>query len=111
MRRHRFGRIATVVAAAYLVAVLGLAVAALVIGDIASLWRFVAYLGGSIADGIQPRPWLIVLLALFAAVQVWACQQVLRGRLRGAPARHGREAGLLRAMAYPSPGDKTTTYR
>ncbi|MFC4111297.1 hypothetical protein [Nonomuraea zeae] len=100
MRRYRFGRIAAVVAAAYLLAVLGLAVFAVAAGDVGPLWRVVAYPGVFIAGELRPWPWLVGLLVLVAVVQAWAYWQLLRGRLRGTPAGHGREAGLLRAALY-----------
>ncbi|MFB4263266.1 hypothetical protein [Nonomuraea sp. GTA35] len=100
MRRHRFGRLAAGFAALYLAAVIVLAVVGLVTGDLVPLWRVVADPDGYLADEIGAWPWLPALLVPIAAVQAWAYREVLRGRLRGEPARHGREARLLRVVLY-----------
>ncbi|MEV0825082.1 hypothetical protein [Nonomuraea rubra] len=100
MRRHRFGRLAAGFAALYLAAVIVLAVTGLVTGDLVPLWRVVADPNGYTADDIRPWPWLPALLVPIAAVQAWAYREVLRGRLRGEPARHGREVRLLRVALY-----------
>ncbi|MEV4303415.1 hypothetical protein [Nonomuraea sp. NPDC049624] len=100
MRRHRFGRLAAGVAALYLAVVIVLAVVGLVTGDLVPLWRVVADPDGYMADEIRPWPWLPALLVPIAAVQAWAYREVARGRLRGEPARHGREARLLRVASY-----------
>ncbi|MGR6918040.1 hypothetical protein ACU635_27680 [[Actinomadura] parvosata] len=104
MRRHRFGRLAAGFAALYLAAVVVLAVAGLVTGDLVPLWRVVADPDGYLAEEIRPWPWLPALLVPIAAVQAWAYREVLRGRLRGEPARHGREARLLRVALYAMVG-------
>ncbi|MGP4103988.1 hypothetical protein [Nonomuraea sp. KM90] len=100
MRRHRFGRLAAGFAALYLAAVIVLAVVGLVTGDLVPLWRVVADPDGYTADEIRAWPWLPALLVPIAAVQAWAYREVLRGRLRGEPARHGREVRLLRVALY-----------
>ncbi|QYC41894.1 hypothetical protein Nocox_21450 [Nonomuraea coxensis DSM 45129] len=100
MRRHRFGRLAACLAALYLAAVIVLAVVGLVTGDLVPLWRVVADQNGYMAAEIRPWPWLPVLLVPIAAVQAWAYWEVLRGRLRGEPARHGRDVRLLRIALY-----------
>ncbi|MGW2158867.1 hypothetical protein [Nonomuraea sp. NPDC001699] len=100
MRRHRFGRLAAGFAALYLAVVIVLAVVGLVTGDLVPLWRVVADPGGHSADEIRAWPWLPALLVPIAVVQAWAYREVLRGRLRGEPARHGREARLLRVALY-----------
>ncbi|MCK2218223.1 hypothetical protein MF672_031190 [Actinomadura sp. ATCC 31491] len=100
MRRHRFGRLAAGFAALYLAAVIVLAVVGLVTGSLVPLWRVVADPNGFMADEIRAWPWLAALLVAIAAVQAWAYREVLRGPLRGEPARHGREVRLLRLALY-----------
>ncbi|MEU1726283.1 hypothetical protein [Nonomuraea sp. NPDC005692] len=100
MRRHRFGRLAAGFAALYLAVVIVLAVVGLVTGDLVPLWRVVADPDGYMADEIRAWPWLPALLVPIATVQAWAYREVLRGRLRGEPARHGREVRLLRVALY-----------
>ncbi|MEV4224981.1 hypothetical protein [Nonomuraea sp. NPDC049725] len=100
MRRHRFGRFAAGFAALYVAAVGVLAVVGLVTGDLVPLWRVVADPNGYLADEIRAWPWLAALLVPIAAVQAWAYREVLRGRLRGEPARYGREVRLLRVALY-----------
>ncbi|MFK4042933.1 hypothetical protein ACI2LC_44640 [Nonomuraea wenchangensis] len=100
MRRHRFGRLAAGFSALYLAAVLVLAVVGLVTGDLVPLWRVVADPNGYLADEIRPWPWLPALLVPIAAVQAWAYREVLRGRLLGETARHGRDVRILRVALY-----------
>ncbi|MFF0775553.1 hypothetical protein ACFYUK_42170 [Nonomuraea wenchangensis] len=100
MRRHRFGRLAAGFAALYLAAVIALAVVGLITGDLVPLWRVVADPNGYTADQIRAWPWLPALLVPIAAVQAWAYREVSRGRLRGEPARNGREVRLLRVGLY-----------
>ncbi|AQZ63351.1 unnamed protein product [[Actinomadura] parvosata subsp. kistnae] len=104
MRRHRFGRLAAGFAALYLAAVIVLAVVGLAGGDFVPLWRVVADPGGYLADDIGAWPWLPALLVPIAAVQAWAYREVLRGRPREEPARHGREVRLLRVALYAMAG-------
>ncbi|MEV0620075.1 hypothetical protein AB0I81_42620 [Nonomuraea sp. NPDC050404] len=86
-----------------------LAVLSQVTGDIIPLWRVVAdrrghMSGGFMDDAIQPWPMLAVALVLVAMVQAWALREVLRGRLRGEPARYGGQVRLLRIALYVMAG-------
>lgn len=104
MRRHRFGRIAAAFAVVYLAAVAALAIVAQVTGDITLVWVVVVDRHGFTADELKPSWWALLLLVLVAAVQAWAYWQILRGRVRGEPAPHGREVRLLRAALYAGVG-------
>ncbi|MEV0968221.1 hypothetical protein [Microtetraspora glauca] len=98
MRRHRFGRFAASVAAAYTAAAVLFGVVALVTGDGALLARLLT-LGqvGRLSAG-----WGVPLGVLIAAFQGWALWQILRGRAAGPVPAAGRSVRRLRAVLYLS---------
>ncbi|PZG13889.1 hypothetical protein [Nonomuraea aridisoli] len=106
MGRHRFGRIAALVAFGYL-AVLGILALAGDGGDL--LWTVVTRDAGVswfLGDETLTVPWgLAVVLVLIGALQAWALWQVLRGRVRGELTPRGRVVGLLRLALYLSVGN------
>ncbi|WP_143590262.1 hypothetical protein [Thermoactinospora rubra] len=100
VRRHRFGRIAALLAACYVAAAVAFGVVALATGD-PSLLRS---LTGAYRDQdiLPPTWWVEALLVAAAVLQGWAYWQVLRGRLVGEPVSLPRPVRLLRAALYLS---------
>ncbi|SDM44964.1 hypothetical protein [Nonomuraea jiangxiensis] len=98
MRRYRFGRIAALLAAAYVVVAVAFGVLALVTGD-PTLLRSLVF--GDFEEELLPYVWWVELLVVaVAAVQGWAFWQALRGRQVGEPADRSRRVRLLRAALY-----------
>ncbi|GGO71561.1 hypothetical protein [Nonomuraea cavernae] len=100
MRRYRFGRIAALVAAVYVGAVVVSGVLALATGDPAPLRAIVA--GGWDADFVPYTWWVELLMVAGGILQGWAYWQVLRGRPAGAATVNDRPVRLLRAALYLS---------
>ncbi|NUP62068.1 MAG: hypothetical protein HOW71_07805 [Nonomuraea sp.] len=110
MRRHRFGRIAALIALAHLAVVTALGAFTLATGRGGLLWQVVTrsptldwFLGTDRDMFIVP--WgLALVLVLVGAVQAWALWHLLRGRARGELTHRGRTVGLLRLALYLSLG-------
>ncbi|MEW9551092.1 hypothetical protein [Nonomuraea sp. NPDC050783] len=103
MRRHRFGRIAALIALSHLALVVVLGVLVPVTGRGEPLWTVVTRdsgLGWFFDETFVVPPWLAFVLVPIGAVQAWALWQVLRGRVRGEPAHRGRAVALLRLALY-----------
>lgn len=100
MRRHRLGRIAAFIAAAYVATALAFGVAAVATGDVNPVWRLVAR--EEAFEHLTVSWWILLLLGLVTAVQGWAYWQVLRGPVRGAPPAADRRVTLLRWTLYAS---------
>ncbi|MEU7858642.1 hypothetical protein [Nonomuraea sp. NPDC049141] len=100
MRRYRFGRIAALFAAIYVVAVVLSGVLALATGDPALLREIVT--GGWDTDFMPYTWWVELLMVAGGILQGWAYWQVLRGRPIGAAAVNERPVRLLRAAMYLS---------
>ncbi|WP_336209251.1 hypothetical protein [Nonomuraea sp. LPB2021202275-12-8] len=98
MRRYRFGRIAALLATAYVLAAVAFGVIALATGDPGLLRRLAV---GTWGSGSVPFTWWVELgLVAGAVLQGWAYWQVLRGRLAGEPGSRERQVRLLRAALY-----------
>ncbi|NUW36008.1 hypothetical protein HTZ77_32000 [Nonomuraea sp. SMC257] len=106
MRRHRFGRIAALIALGHLAAVVVLGVLALTTDQGDLLWTAVTRESGSPwffgpgEDTLTVSWRLALVLVLVGALQSWALWQVLRGRVRGELTDRGRAVGLLRLALY-----------
>ena len=100
MRRYRFGRIAALVAAVYVAAVVVSGVLALATGDPALLREIVT--GGWDPDFMPYTWWVELLMVAGGVLQGWAYWQVLRGRPAGAAAVNDRPVRLLRVALYLS---------
>ncbi|SEG88696.1 hypothetical protein SAMN05444920_106289 [Nonomuraea solani] len=100
MRRHRFGRIAALLAAVYVTVVVGSGVLALTTGDPTLLREIVTRGWG--AD-LLPFTWWIELLIVAGGILLgWGYWQMLRGRPAGPAAVNARPVRLLRAALYIS---------
>ncbi|MFC4117989.1 hypothetical protein [Nonomuraea zeae] len=100
MRRYRFGRIAALLAAVYVAAVVGSGVLALATGDPELLREIVT--GGWDPEFVPYTWWVELLVVAGGVLQGWAYWQVLRGRRAGAAAVNARPVRLLRAALYLS---------
>ncbi|MEV0235553.1 hypothetical protein [Nonomuraea sp. NPDC050786] len=98
MRRYRFGRIAALLAAAYVAVVIAVGVVALATRN-PKLLTLVAGEWGFFGTHVW---WLHLVRVAIGTVQGWALWQVLRGRAIGEPAGGGRRVALLRAALYAS---------
>ncbi|HUR08685.1 MAG TPA: hypothetical protein VM347_39525 [Nonomuraea sp.] len=100
MRRYRFSRIAALLAAIYVAAVVVSGVLALATGDPALLREIVT--GGWDQDLVPYTWWVELLMVGGGILQGWAYWQVLRGRPTGVAAVNERPVRLLRAAMYLS---------
>ncbi|MBN6051617.1 hypothetical protein JYK22_06675, partial [Nonomuraea sp. RK-328] len=102
VRRYRFGRIAALLAALYVVVVIASGVVALVTGDPSLLRRLAV--GSWDADTIPSVWWVELIVVAAGLLRGWTLWQVLRGRRAGETGRRGGAAGWLRAALYVSVG-------